>query len=158
EIGSVVGVLGIATVGFTIVTARWIDRWPRRLAIAAGALAMSAAALGFCAVHHTGWLIDVLRMLQGASYALVLTAIGTLIADLVPHEHLSQAFGLSGASMLMMNAIAPAVAEPLVDACGWRAMFLTAAAAGLLATGLALRIREPRTLRLAAGEPSGLTA
>ncbi len=157
EIGAVVGVAGIATVCFTVLTAGWIDRSPRRYAVAIGALLMGLSALGFTAVHTIGWLIVLLRVMQGASYALALTAIGTLIAELVPHERLSQAFGLSGASMLVMNAIAPAVAEPMANAFGWRTVFLVAACAGLLSATLALRIHEPAsTPRAEAGPGTGL--
>ena len=159
EIGAVVGVAGVSTVIFTILTAGWIDRTPRRYAVAAGALLMGLSGLGFTAVHRIGWLITILRMMQGASYALALTAIGTLIADLVPHQRLSQAFGLSGASMLVMNAIAPAVAEPMANAFGWRTVFLTAAAAGLVSATLALRIHEPASASTApAAADRGLLA
>jgi MFS family permease len=145
EIGFVVGIAGISTVVFTLLAAAWIDALPRRHAMALGALAMSIAALGFTRVHALGWAIDVLRVLQGISYALVVTSVGTLIAELVPHERLSQALGLSGASMLVMNALAPAVAEPLAATVGWRTVFLLAAAAALASAVLARRIREPAT-------------
>ncbi len=143
EIGTVMGMAGVATVLFTVLTATRIDRSPRRYAVACGSLCMSVAAFGFTAVHSIGWLIDVLRVLQGASYAFALTAVGTLIAELVPPDRLSQAFGLSGASMLVMNAIAPAVAEPIATAFGWRAVFLLAGFSAFASAMLALAIREP---------------
>jgi MFS family permease len=145
EIGFVVGILGVATVAFTVVAAGWIDRLPRRHAMSLGALAMSVGALGFTRVHTLGPLIEMLRVLQGISYALVVTSVGVLITELVPHERLSQALGLSGASMLIMNALAPAVAEPFAAAVGWRAVFLLAAFAALCSAALATRIREPAT-------------
>ncbi|MEA2625130.1 MAG: hypothetical protein QOD06_1175, partial [Candidatus Binatota bacterium] len=70
-------------------------------------------------------------------------AIGAATAELAPPERLSQALGLTGASMLVMNAIAPAVAEPLADAAGWPAVFVLAAAAALVSALLARRVREP---------------
>ncbi len=142
EIGFVVGILGVSTVAFTVLAAEWIDRLPRRHAMALGALAMAVAAIGFTRVHTLGLAVEILRVLQGISYALVVTSVGTLMAELVPHERLSQALGLSGASMLVMNAVAPAVAEPLAATVGWRPVFLLAALAALVSTALALRIRE----------------
>ncbi len=142
EIGFVVGILGVSTVAFTVLAAEWIDRLPRRHAMAFGALAMAVAAIGFTRVHALGVAVEVLRILQGISYALVVTSVGTLIAELVPHERLSQALGLSGASMLVMNAVAPAVAEPLAATVGWKPVFLLAAFAAVVSAALALRIRE----------------
>ncbi len=143
DIGVVVGLLGISTVAFTVATAGWMERLSRRRTMCAGALAMSAAAFGFTSVHTLGPLIEALRIVQGISYALVVTALGTLIAELVPHERLGQAFGLSGSSMLVMNAIAPAVGEPLAAFAGWRVVFLAAGLSALLAAVLTTRIREP---------------
>lgn len=149
EIGFVVGILGVSTVLFTLATGGWIDRMPRGHALGIGALAMSIAALGFTEVRTLGWAIDALRVLQGASYALVVTAVGTAIAEHVPVERLSQALGLSGASMLVMNALAPAIAEPLAAAAGWRVVFLLAAGFALLSAALATRITEPPRVVLA---------
>jgi MFS family permease len=153
EIGMVVGLLGVSTVLFTLVTAGWMEHVSRRRAMCAGALAMSLAAFGFMGVRTLGPLIEALRVVQGISYALVVTALGTLIAELVPHERLSQAFGLSGSSMLVMNAIAPAVGEPLAAVAGWRVVFLVAGASALLAAALTTRIREP--VRPLHGGPRG---
>jgi len=143
DIGLVVGLLGVSTVLFTLATAGWMERHSRRRAMTAGALAMSLAAFGFMGVRSLGPLIEVLRVVQGISYALVVTAFGTLIAELVPHERLSQALGVGGSSMLVMNAIAPAVGEPLAAAVGWRVVFLIAGIMALAAAALSTRIREP---------------
>lgn len=156
EIGLVVGILGVSTVVFTLLAGSRIDRMPRRRAMIAGALVMSVAALGFTRVHSLGYVIDVLRVLQGTSYALVVTAVAALIAELVPHERLSQALGLSGASMLVMNALAPAIAEPLAAFAGWRVVFMVAAGAALVSAALAARIREPARHLTIAGPRGGL--
>jgi len=104
---------------------------------------MAVAAAGFVGVRRLGWLLDGLRVLQGLSYALVVTAVGTLVAEVVPRERLNQALGLSGASMLVMNAVAPAVAEPLAAVAGWQVVFAVAALAAATSALLASRIREP---------------
>lgn len=129
EIGFTVGVFSCATVLATPFAGWVVDRFPRRYAMVAGATLMTIAAAGFLAVRELGWLLDGLRVLQGLSYALVVTAVGTLVADVVPRERLNQALGLSGASMLVMNAVAPAVAEPLAAALGWQVVFALAACA-----------------------------
>jgi MFS family permease len=130
-------------VAATPLAGRMVDRLPRRYAIAIGAVLMAASTAGFVVVRHVGIGLEILRAVQGVSYALVLTGVGTMVAELVPRAHLNQALGLSGASMLVMNALAPAVAEPLAVAAGWEIVFLVATAAALLSAAIAVRIREP---------------
>jgi MFS family permease len=143
EIGFTVGVFSVATVIATPFAGWVVDRYPRRYAIVAGAVLMAVAAAGFLDVRELGPVLDVLRVLQGLSYALVVTAVGTLVADVVPTARLNQALGLSGASMLIMNAAAPAVAEPLAAVAGWSVVFALAACAAGGAAVLAAGIREP---------------
>ncbi len=151
EIGMVVGVFSFATVAATPFAGWVVDRHPRRYAMIAGAALMALAAAGFVAVHDIGPLLAVLRVLQGLSYALVVTAVGTLVADVVPRARLNQALGLSGASMLVMNAVAPAVAEPMAAAYGWSVVFMVSATAAAIATLLATQVREPTWQRAAQG-------
>jgi len=158
DIGFVVGILGLATVACTPLTGRWIDRAPCRHAFVAGALVMGASALGFLAVGSVGALLGVLRVLQGASYALVVTAVGTLVSELVPAARLGQALGLSGASMLVMNAVAPALVEPLAAAAGWQPVFVLAAATALASAALATRVAEPARPARDRSLPAGLLA
>jgi predicted MFS family arabinose efflux permease len=98
-------------------------------------------------VRELGYVLDGLRLVQGLSYALVVTAVGTLVADVVPRERLNQALGISGASMLIMNALAPAVAEPLAVVAGWPAVFALAAVVSGCAAGIATGIHEPQWAR-----------
>jgi MFS family permease len=144
-------VFSAATVVATPFAGWIVDRHPRRYSVAAGGALMALAAGGFVAVHDIGPLLVLLRLVQGLSYALVVTAVGTLVSDVVPRERLNQALGFSGASMLVMNALAPAIAEPLAAAYGWTIVFATASAAAVGATVLAARVREPHWTRAAAG-------
>jgi MFS family permease len=158
EIGVTVGVFSIATVAATPFAGWVVDRYPRRHAMVAGACLMALAAAGFVGVRELGPFLDALRVLQGLSYALVVTAVGTLVADVAPRERLNQALGLSGASMLIMNAVAPAVAEPLAAVAGWQVVFAVAAVAGVVAACLAMRVREPKWTPAVAGKGGGMAA
>jgi MFS family permease len=149
EIGFAVGIFSVATVAATPFAGWVVDRFPRRYAMMAGAVLMAISAIGFVGVERLGVVLDALRILQGLSYALVVTAVGTLVADQAPREHLNQALGFSGASMLIMNAVAPAVAEPLAAAVGWPTAFALAACSACLATALAGRVHEARWKRAA---------
>ncbi len=160
DIGFTVGIFSVATVLATPLAGWVVDRFPRRLVMVVGALLMAVSAAAFTAVGNLGFLLDGIRVLQGLSYALVVTAVGTLVAEVAPRERLNQALGLSGASMLIMNAVAPAIAEPLAARAGWPTVFGVATLAACLAVVIAFQIREPhwKPSRTAAGGLAALFA
>jgi MFS family permease len=152
EIGLVTGVFGCASFALTPLSGAWIDRYRHRRTMAAGSAVAFVSALAFLFVDSVGPAMLVLRVAQALSHALVTTAVGIAVAEIAPPARLSQAFGLGGASILVMNALAPAVAEPLAEAAGWSAVFVLSAAVALLAVLLARRLAEPPALELVAGE------
>jgi len=159
EIGVVTGVFGAAVAAGAPLAGAWVDRVQRRLLITFGALVMAATSLAFLLVDSLGPAIIVLRAIQGVAFAGVFTAVGALVTDLAPEERLSEALGLSGASMLVMSAVAPPVVEPLARAGGWSAVFCVAAATALLGALLSLAVHERAGRRhLRAGGEVGLWA
>jgi MFS family permease len=144
-IGLVAGSFGIATFALVPWAGRTIDRYPHRDTITAGALLMAVSSLGFLFVERVGPLMIALRSVQALSHALVFTAVGVAVAEIAPAGRLSQALGLAGASMLVMNAVAPGVIEPAVARLGWSIAFVAAFISALVAALLAKRIRyRPR--------------
>jgi MFS family permease len=134
---------GIAAVPF--VGAR-VDRPGRARLMAGGSLLMAAGTLGFVAVDHVGLLAVALRAAQGAAYTVVFVAGAALAADLSPPARMGRTMGLFGSANLITNAIAPAIAEPLLDHVGASAVYALATATSLIAFALALRIVEPPRL------------
>jgi len=156
-IGLVAGVFGVATLAFAPIAGRWVDRLPHRRTLVAGSLLMAASAIGFLFADSVGPTMLALRVLQSLSHVLMMTAVSVAIAELAPAERLSQALGFAGATMLVMNAIAPAIAEPLAAAAGWPAVFVLSAAAALFAATLAASIPSlPHHVRPVAHGPDGL--
>jgi MFS family permease len=134
---------GIAAVPF--VGAR-VDRPGRARLMAGGSLLMAAGTLGFVAVDHVGLLAIVLRAAQGTAYTIVFVSGAALAADLSPPARMGRTMGLFGSANLVTNALAPAIAEPLLDHVGASAVYALAAATSLIAFALALRIVEPPRL------------
>ncbi|MBC8292373.1 MAG: MFS transporter [Proteobacteria bacterium] len=139
-IGSVTATCALATVLAAPLVARWADRVALGRLAAMGSATMAVSAAAFYFVESVGPAMYLLRAVHGATFTVVFTSLNALVARLAPRERLSQAMGLVGASMLVMNAIAPALMEPLAHAAGWRLVFAIAAASATLATGLALAV------------------
>ena len=128
---------GVATVAVTPLIAACIDRSPRVVWLRVGAALMLVSSLAFVGVDACGLRLLVLRALQGAAFGFFFTGLSALITELAPPRRFSEAFGLAGGSMLIMNAVAPAVVEPVAAAFGWDRGFIAAAVAAALALAIA---------------------
>lgn len=135
-IPSFAGALAVPFVG------RMIDRVGRRPLILLGSAVAALQALAFIAVDQIGPLLYVLQLTYGLSFVIAFNAAATHAADLAPPARLTQVLGIFGASNVAMNAIAPAIGEPLASAWGWKPVFALASATGVCAFLLALRIRD----------------
>ena len=143
-IGWSAGVFGIASVATSIAVGACIDRVSRRHMFAASALLMAATSIGFALIGSMGWEVFVLRALQGIAFTMQMASFSTLVAELAPASRLGEAVGMAGSSMLVMNAIAPAVDEPLARAFGWPSAYVLAAVAALLSAVLVLETTPRR--------------
>lgn len=131
-VGAVMGIFGLVCV----LVVPWLGRAVNGLGLARtilfSQLLMAVAALGFTAVDGVGLPMLFLRALQGLATAGVLTAGMAMVCELAPTERLSQAMGLAGAASLIMNALAPAIAEPVGARFGFRWVFAMSALAAAL--------------------------
>ncbi len=139
-IGLVSGIAWTTSVLCIPLTGTLVDRVGRQRFAMFGAASMVAGCCLFALADRVGALLFAARVLQGVGFSFFFVAASTLAADLAPPARLSQAIGWFGAMMTMTNALSPAVAEPLAEAYGWRAIFwataVFAALAGLAATQL----------------------
>lgn len=143
-IGWAAGVFGISSVVTSIVVGSFIDRVSRRRVFAASAFLLAATSIGFATMESMGPFTYLLRVLQGVAFTMQMAAYSTLVAELAPASRLGEAVGLAGSSMLVMNAVAPAIDEPLARAVGWPAAFLLAAVAALVSAALVLETGSTR--------------
>jgi MFS family permease len=82
-----------------------------------------------------------------------------MVCELAPAEHMGQAMGLAGAAGLVMNAIAPAVAEPLAARWGFGWVFVVSGVAALFGAILARRLPgRPQPVVARAKAPLGRNA
>jgi MFS family permease len=132
-VGLVMGTSGMASLLALPLVGIGIDRFGRRRFFVAGAVAMSAAAVGFVFVHTIGPALFALRLVQGVSFAAAFTASTTMAAELAAPERRAQALGVFGVSTLLTHAIGPTLGEEIVHRFGFPALFCVAAACSLAA-------------------------
>ena len=122
------------------VVGAWVDRGGRRAFLVTGAVLTSGVALLFAAAPDALGLFPLLRALQGVAFSVFFIANFTVVVDLVPPDRRGQALGIFGISGLVSGAVGPALGELLVQAAGFRGLFLAAAALPLLAAGISARL------------------
>lgn len=142
-IGRITGAALLTAVLTTPIAAIWVGRGKRRAPAFAGLILLAASAVAFSFVDQIGWLMLLLRGIQGAAFCLFTTAIVTRAAEIVPHERMGQAIGYLGLAALVTNALSPVIAEPFADLLGWPSVFLLAALWGTAAAVTALQMGDP---------------
>jgi predicted MFS family arabinose efflux permease len=130
---------GVASVPF--LGAR-VDRAGRPRLLAFASLLMTATALAFAAVDRVGALAVGLRALQGIAATIVVVVSAALAADLAPPGAMARTLAIHGSAGLVTNAVAPLLAEPLIDRFGPRAGYVVAAVGALAALALSRRLVE----------------
>lgn len=143
EIGRVSGAATIVAAVVAPFIGALTRKLSRRGVLAIALVAESVAALAFCGVDEVTPIVFVLRALQGAAWVLLFTITATWAADLAPEHKMAQAIGYIGSAMLVTNAVAPGVAEPLAVSFGYKPTFVVA---GLLVAAAFIplwRLRDP---------------
>lgn len=112
--------IGVCEAGFWIVSVLlqpWLgpnlDTRGRVIFLRAGALLLSLAALGYALAPPTMLAVFPLKLLQGAGFALYLTAAWAWVSDHAPPEKMHAIFGLFGLSSLGGSVVGPIAAQLL---------------------------------------------
>ncbi len=155
QIGHISAVPGLTAALIIPFVGNAIDRFGRRPLMRVGAVLGAACALLWLGVEQLGAAVYGLQVMSGVSFMLAFSGSSTLVADSAPKEKLGQAIGVFGAANITMNALAPAIAEPLAAHFGWAAAFELAALMFLVSLILTLRVIEPAR-HLAADSGSGV--
>jgi MFS family permease len=153
EVGHVMGAFGLMTMVGIPTTGHLVDRLGRRPFMVMGAFTWAIAATLFSFVRELGAPFFMLRMLQGAAFAMAFTATNVLVSDLAPEGTLGRAISILGVTTLVTHALGPAVGEIVLHTLGFRVLCLGSAAFALLAVALQLRVTETRA-RQGDGKPS----
>jgi predicted MFS family arabinose efflux permease len=140
-----------ATVAAELVTPRIMQRLGNKLALAIGLMLLSFPTL-LHLIDGSLALILAVSVVRGAGFALVVIASAAMVASLVKPETRGQALGIYGLVVGIPSIVALPFGVALVDELGFDALFIAAAAFGLLGVVLAL-VPMPRT---EVDEPHGL--
>ncbi len=94
----------------------------RRLFVIGVALFTAASAL--CGIAPTLWFLIVARTLQGVGAAVMMALAAALIGRTTPKARIGGAMGLLGTMSALGTTLGPSLGGVLIDAFGWRSIFL----------------------------------
>ncbi|MDM4764068.1 MFS transporter [Galbitalea sp. SE-J8] len=130
------------------------DRFGRGRVYLVG-LAGFVVASGLCAAAPgIGWLIAA-RALQGVAGAAMAPQSLAIIREVTPPARLGSAMGVWGSTAGVANVVGPALGGVLVDAAGWRSVFLVNVPLGAIVLALALVIVPRGSPRRIGMDPAG---
>ena len=142
-IGRAVAVEGLTAVAATPLVGWLVDRYGRRRWLTLGNFMMAVTGAIYLFVDHEGPLLYLAQMCWGLGMVMGFNSAGTMTADIAPSGRMAQALGLFGAANLGMNAVSPTIGEVLADSFSWQYVFVASASAGLLASALSTRLKDP---------------
>jgi EmrB/QacA subfamily drug resistance transporter len=123
------------------------DRYGHRRAFVVGVLGFAVAS-ALAAAGPSFELLEVARVAQAATGALISTSAAALIRQTTPRDRQGEAFGTFDLLVSTSAAVGPFVGGLLVGGFGWRSLFVLAIPIGVVSAGfvgLALRPAAPET-------------
>jgi NTE family protein len=126
-----------------VVAGRIADRVGRRR-MYAGALALFTVASAWCAVAGSPEELVAARVLQAVGAAGVVPASLALLLPLFPPARRATAVAIWTATAAVASGVGPSLGGALIDAWGWRAVFLVNVPLGVVAVPLAMRFLSER--------------
>ena len=126
------------------------DRYGHRPAFLAGVLGFVVAS-ALAAIATSFEVLEVSRVGQAVSGALISTSSAALVRETAPAERQGEAFGLFDLLVSTSAAIGPFIGGLLVGGFGWRSLFVIAIPLGILSAAfVGLALRQPTKDELAA--------
>ena len=155
EIGTIMAMFSVAAILAQAITGRLLDRGWRTPCLLSAASLLTAVSAAFTMTSRLGWLLYLLRFLQGLGFAVYMTSSMTLIADLAPPTRRAEAVGIYGTGGLVAVALGPAVGELILGAAGFPVFFATTAGVAAAALALAASVPAPPMIPAAPGPRLG---
>ncbi|MFF8601224.1 MFS transporter [Streptomyces sp. NPDC015232] len=144
----------VAVASLLVFAGRLGDRHGHRRLFVLGCVGFAAASAGIAAAPGIGWVVA-LRVLQGVAGALLQPATLGMLRAAYPPDRLGMPVAVRTSAIGLAAAAGPLAGGWLVDAYGWRAVFLIGVPPTLAVALLCLAVPYDEAARARQPEPSG---
>jgi MFS family permease len=142
-VGASIGVFSLSAVLLRPLAGRFADRRGRRPLMVGGAAVVAASVAAYHLVGSVPSLV-VARLVAGCGEAMFFVGAASAVTDLAPEERRGEATSLFSLALYGGISIGPLVGEALLGRHGFSAVWWPAAAFGLVAALLGLRVVDAR--------------
>jgi EmrB/QacA subfamily drug resistance transporter len=129
----------IALAAALVPTGRLADRYGRKRVFTIGLVAFTLAS-ALCAAATSPALLVAFRVVQALGASALVPASLAIVLSVFPNEKVPAAVAIWGAIAALAAAVGPTIGGLLVDAWGWRSVFLVNVPVGAVALLLAIRL------------------
>ena len=142
EIGLVMGMFAITALLARPFAGKASDIFGKKMFMIMGGIGMALAPLLYIYSSSLLPMIGV-RLLHGVAFGIISTAVGALVADIVPASRRGEAVGYFGMSNNVAMAAGPALGIVVMQVWGFTNLFFVSAGVGLLSLIFSLPVKEP---------------
>lgn len=153
-VGVSVGAFSVTALLLRPWAGRLSDRRGRRLVMIGGGALVALSVAGYVVASSVGALV-LFRLLTGVGEAFFFTGAASAINDLAPDERRGEAVSFFSLALYIGIGLGPLLGEQVIRDAGFAATWLIAAGCALVATLLAIGVRETRPPVDQAEPPSG---
>ncbi|NLO21038.1 MAG: MFS transporter [Syntrophomonadaceae bacterium] len=140
EVGYAMGAFTICSMLMRPIAGYLVDSWGRKRIITLGLFLVFAVSWLY-QLSNLPIMIIVTRGLHGLAFGLVGTAVGTIVADSLPLNRLSEGMGYFGLTTSLSMAVAPIIGFWLADTYGYSNLFLWVIGMSFLALILSIPVQ-----------------
>lgn len=127
---------------------QWLERGSNKKVLVTALIIFAAASLlYFFPKSVTGFLI--IRLLHGVGFGMATTAVGAIVADLIPSSRRGEGMGYFVMSTNLAMVLGPFVGLTAIQQWGAKTMFILSVvvAVGALITGLTVKLSKPEEMK-----------
>ena len=132
-IGWVMGLMPLSTVLSRPFMGKLVTRKGEQWVILLGLVIIFFSSLAYYGLERVAWPMILVRLSHGVGFSAFISASYTAVAQWIPANRRGQAYSYTGATILAAVALMPLAGEHLVNALGYPALFIGAAATVLFA-------------------------
>jgi predicted MFS family arabinose efflux permease len=147
DIGMLIGIAALSGILIKPVIGRYLDRFGRKKCLIAGGIINIIACIGYFLAIPPNISSYAVRIFHGFASGVIFASFFTYAADIIPASRRSEGIAMFGISGMLGAAAAPPIAEKLMNAYGFHAVFSLMLFSGIALLCVMLFVKEENFIK-----------